>query len=207
MKSPPEAHGADDSDKRQPATLQPEKLPSAGDSPDAARPESPNDESFAWDPAAADEADPYWVLPGLELNDWPPALRAEVAAIINPSYRELVLLAKPGLAQSTGITIVHLLWLEILDQIELARAKPAANLESNPLQIVALVSGRESRKETIERHLRFVHAKLKASEVLLRLKEFKNNCRSTSQLVPEYPHPNLSALPRRRIDHGKNDFR
>ena len=201
MSTPLENHA--DLDERQPATPPP-TVSSANAQPEEAPPEHRNDESFSWEAIAAQEAAPYWVPPGMDLNDWPAALRTEVAAVINPCYRELVLFAKQGLAQSTGITIVHLLWLEILDQIELARTNPAEDRKSDPLQRTAIVSGRESREQSIERHLRLVRVKLQASEVLWRLQEFKDFCRSQAEL--EYNYPNLAAFPRRPINYGKNEI-
>lgn len=105
MNTPLEIHA--DLDERQPAAPPP-TVSSASAQPEEVPPEHRNDESFSWEAIAAQEAQPYWVPSGMDLNDWPAALRAEVAAVINPCYRELVPLAKPGLAQSTGITIVHL---------------------------------------------------------------------------------------------------
>jgi hypothetical protein len=172
------------------------------------RPPHSNDHSSECRPAADFiEPHPYWLPPGVELDDWPPELRAEVISIINPEYRQLVLLAKPGLERSTGITI-HLLWLEILDQIEIARqALLADNRPDDPLQLQALVSRPESRKEIIERHSRLVHAKINATVLLLRLEKLKARLQSASEL-PISPHySNLSALPRRPHNHGKNDFR
>jgi hypothetical protein len=147
------------------------------------------------------EAEPYWVPYGVVMNDWPASLRAEVAALINPNYRELVLLARPGLAQSTGITIVHLMWLEILDHIELNQ-KPANDPATDQLNIL----GRETRAAAIERHLRLVHAKFKASDFLLRLQEFKARYRSQKKRPSDNHYPNLSAMARRPRQIGKNDL-
>ena len=171
-----------------------EKISSA-DKPSKVPASNPvNDASFALGTAAPDDTEPYWVPPGMDLKHWPSELRAQVAAIINPAYRELVLLAKPGLAQSTGITIVHLLWLEIFQQIELSRVKTPEEPGTEMLRIVGRLPEPESRNELIERHLRLVHAKLKASEFLLRLEEFKNYWQSNSELESNTDIP-TSALP------------
>jgi hypothetical protein len=113
------------------------------------------------------EALPYWIPAGVELDNLPPELVKAIAEVINPAYRELVVLARPGLAQSTGLTVVHLLWLEIIDHLQLA-GKTCSN---DPLEIL----GGESRQTIIARHLRLVHSKLKASEFLLRLNAFKSH--------------------------------
>jgi hypothetical protein len=102
----------------------------------------------------------YWLPPGESLDAWSPELRTAVAGIVNPAYEELVLRARPGLQQSTGVTIVHLLWLEILDQIELGR-ETAPSAEEH--------AQREARALAIARHLRLVNSKLKATDLLDRL--------------------------------------
>lgn len=106
---------------------------------------------------------PYWIPAGVDVDDWSPELRAIVAGVINPAYDELVLQATPGLAQSTGITAVHLLWLEILDHLEFSRQ----GLSGRPTGDAA------TRAAELSRHLRLVHSKLKASELLHRLDAFQ----------------------------------
>lgn len=104
---------------------------------------------------------PYWIPAGLKFDELSHELQVAVVGVINPAYRELVLQAAPGLEQSTGLTIVHLLWLEILEQIALARGLPRdTNLES-----------RRARQAQIDRYLRLVGAKGKASHLLLRIRE------------------------------------
>lgn len=104
---------------------------------------------------------PYWIPDGLEFDELPHELQAAVVGVINPAYRELVLKGAPGIEQSTGLTIVHLLWLEILEQMALARGLPRdTNLES-----------RRARQTQIDRYLRLVGAKGKASHLLLRIRE------------------------------------
>lgn len=142
----------------------------------------------------------------MELDEWPPELRANVISIINPEYRQFVLLAKPGLERSIGITLVHLLWLEILDQIEIARHKePTADPFSDPL-LQKPVSRFESRRPMIEHYLRLVHAKIKVSDFLLRLEKFKTKLQSKNELPIHSSRPNLSVLPRRPREYGENDF-
>jgi hypothetical protein len=141
----------------------------------------------------------------MQLESLPAALRAKLAALINPIYHELVLMARPGLAQSTGLTIVHLMWLEILDQIEIARKQYAPDPSNDPQQLVAYVSKTETRVEMIERHLRLVHAKLKASDFLLRLNEFGSSFwQSYREPSPSSSRSNFSGSLRHA--HGKSDF-
>jgi hypothetical protein len=92
----------------------------------------------------------------------PAELQATIAAVINPVYLDLVLGSKDGLEKSTGVTIAHLLWLEILSQFELGRLVSVTDSESND----------EERQDAIAKHIRLAQAKLKASGLLLRLREF-----------------------------------
>jgi hypothetical protein len=115
---------------------------------------------------------PYWVPAGVELANWPAHIREQVAAVINPEYEALVVNGTPGVGRQMAISLLHLGWLEILDHLRLGRLVPppaAADHEE--------IIGIESRQAVIARHLRLVNAKLKISQFLLRLDEFKANCR------------------------------
>ena len=64
---------------------------------------------------------PYWWPAGASHEQLSDSLRAAIEGVMQPAYEELVVAAKPGLEQSTGATIVNLLWLEILQQTELGQ--------------------------------------------------------------------------------------
>ena len=115
--------------------------------------------------AADTSLSPYWVPEGVVYDELPSTLRLAIRDVIEPTYRELVKTARPGLAMSTGLTIVHLLWLEILDQIALDIPNQVVDSDF----LAALDTSATDRQRLIERHLRTVGAKLKASELLLRL--------------------------------------
>jgi hypothetical protein len=127
---------------------------------------------------------PYWLPVGAEFDGWPPDLQQAALHVINPSYVELVARAAPGVARITGLTIVHLMWLEILDHLKLARMGLDCHLPDpgDPLGVERwtddLARGRlastESRERIIERTLRLANAKFKACNVLARLHEFKS---------------------------------
>lgn len=107
-------------------------------------------------PRPADQ--PYWVPAGDEYDHLPNDLKQAVVQVINPVYEQLVLQAAPGLAQSTGLTIVHLMWLETLEQLELARLGYAFDTLG---QLFV-----KERHDVLERNLRTVMTKLKASRLL-----------------------------------------
>jgi len=110
-----------------------------------------------------DDARPYWVPDGVRLEDMPAELQATIAAVINPVYSDLVLGSKDGLEKSTGVTVCHLLWLEVLSQFELGRLVSVTDSDSSD----------DERQEAIAKHIRLAQSKLKASGLLLRLREFE----------------------------------
>lgn len=109
---------------------------------------------------------PYFVPEGVDFDSLPESARAAIAAILDPAYQELVLAAPEGLEKSVGMTIVHLVWREILDQLELGQQPGATGGFTKPAD----------RQKLIERHLRLVGAKVKATSLMLRLQEFRRKC-------------------------------
>ena len=107
---------------------------------------------------------PYWIPAGVDFDSLSAELRAAIMGVVNPAYQSLVLEAAAGLEQSTGLTIVHLLWLEVLDQIELGQS--FENGKGDP-------EASEKRIGMIERYIRMAGAKTKTSNFLLRLHEFR----------------------------------
>ncbi len=106
----------------------------------------------------------YWVPDGVSFDSLPEELKIAITAVINPAYLQLVVSASSGLEQSTGLTIVHLLWLEILDQIELGKGVAQNSDEPDTVK---------HRETMIASHLRLVGAKNKTSNFLLRLHDFR----------------------------------
>jgi hypothetical protein len=70
-----------------------------------------------------------------------------------------------ALERSTGLSVVYLLWMEIIDHLEV---HVPVDCRTDPAGLLA-----DRRARTLEHHLRLVHAKLKATELLVRLKDFK----------------------------------
>jgi hypothetical protein len=142
-----------------------------------------NDQPLAPAPSSAPSRveQPYWVPAGVEFDEFPDDLKLALAQVVNPTYAELVLNARPGLARTIGLSIVHLMWLECLDHIQLARMghgceHPDPNDE---LGLFAMVeqqkkSRGQSRSYLIERHVRLIGTKLKAIGILATLRDFRS---------------------------------
>jgi hypothetical protein len=126
--------------------------------------------------ATENAARPFWVPDGVSLDSLPEELKIAIAGIVNPAYQELVVSASSGLEQSTGLTIVHLLWLEVLDQIELGKKFAEHSDEADTSK---------HRETLIARYLRLVGAKTKTSNFLLRLHDFRQKWGS----FPAAPDP------------------
>jgi hypothetical protein len=108
---------------------------------------------------------PPWVPSDVGYDRLPEKVRAMVAEIVAPAYEQLVVRARDALEKTTGLTIVHLVWQEIVDQIDLARDF------NNVGSVLGIVS--PAREDLIERHLRLIYAKLKAGSYLMRVRDFR----------------------------------
>jgi hypothetical protein len=127
-------------------------------------------------------AQPYWIPAGADFDAWPADLQQAVVDLVNPSYYELVSRAQAGIPRTVGLSIVHLMWLEIIDHVNLAGDGPPLNAPAaapSVEQVMAALDGSQlpatglSRDELIERHLRLVVTKLRACKLLSALREFK----------------------------------
>ena len=111
----------------------------------------------------ADPPRPFFIPAGVPFDTLPQDLQAAITAVVNPTYQKLVLEARDGLEKSSGLTVAYLVWLEILDQV---------NLAESVLNVPTPEASAERDKQ-ITRLLRVVGAKSKASNFLLRIKEFR----------------------------------
>lgn len=119
-------------------------------------------------------AEPYWMSPGVTRRLLPKPARAEVIELVTKIYGELVRNAKPALAQTTGLTVTFTQWLEILEQPQLSRQIESMELDPDFLDF----DDRKNRDRDIDRYLRLVNAKLKATDLLLRLEQSKRHSRA-----------------------------
>jgi len=109
----------------------------------------------------------YWVPPGVTIDTLPEHIQVAIAEIVNPAYRALVLEEEDPLARSAGTTLVHLLWLEVLAQLDLGEEWASR-----------LPSGTKSPEwpKRIEEHLRLIGAKHKVAHFLLQWRMFRDKC-------------------------------
>ena len=110
-------------------------------------------------PKASPNGMPYWLPRHPEGKALPPGIRRAVVAVLRPLYKDLVLNAPDELERSTGLTIVHLAWLEVCDQIAMA------GQATDPNSILAVV---DDFRQRVNRHLELVDTKCRATELLMR---------------------------------------
>jgi hypothetical protein len=99
----------------------------------------------------------------------PETIRRAVPKILAPAYRRFVLDAPGELERSVGLTLVHLMRLEICDQVQMAV------LGADPQSLDAILNDPESM---IERHLRLASVKCQTAKLLLKL-------RMADQMLPQ----------------------
>ena len=94
----------------------------------------------------------------------PAEVRQAVVEVIQPIYERIVLAADDPLEKSLGVTIAHLLWLEVLQQFDLKREY---------VQYSAVLGLSENRSAMIEQHLRIIYSKVKVGYFLARIRELR----------------------------------
>jgi hypothetical protein len=115
---------------------------------------------------------PFWVPPGVNLEDVPEGLQAVIEGVLSPAYVQLVVGAQPGVEQSTGVTIAGLLWLECIEYFQLGLHTTCEDATSE----------QEKKEKSMASLLRVTSAKLKASDFLLRLQEARRRWAKESGL-------------------------
>lgn len=91
-------------------------------------------------------------------------MQRAIADLIEPIYRQLVLDAPDALEKSIGISITHLLWLEIISQFDLKR---------DYTQVEAVLGISMNRDSMIAQQLRLIDSKVRAGYYLMRIHEFR----------------------------------
>ena len=107
---------------------------------------------------------PGWVPQGVDLALVPPEVRQAITELIEPVYRQFVLAATDALEKSLGVTVTHLLWLEVLDQFDMKRQ----------IRDDMVLRSKGNRHDAIAQHLRVIDAKVRVGYFLVRLQEFRS---------------------------------
>jgi hypothetical protein len=134
---------------------------------------------------------PLWMPEGTDLERMPVEVRQAVAEILRPAYEELVGQAGSGIEKSLGASLVHLLWLEILEQYDMKKDYCKFDL---------LLELYGTRNFAIDRYLKLVNSKLRLSSMLtrlrqLRLKEQKASSQPLNVQKQKFAHEKQPSLP------------
>ncbi len=136
--------------------------------------------------SACPAATPTWIPKGEDLKRIPPDVQAALAETIQPAYEQLVLQAAHPIDRSLGHTLVHLLWLEVLEQYDLG-------LEY--LNFHAALGLPGGRSQAIDQHLRLINSKLRVGYFLQRVQEIRRRHAEAPPLPnPPAPSPAVDAL-------------
>lgn len=123
---------------------------------------------------------PYWLSRGPLWAKIPEDLRQAVLDVLVPAYRQLVVDAPTPLERSVGITLAHLMWLEMAEQVRMATtvADPMAFL-SDPSAILDLTKP----AELVTRHMGLVATKCQTAELLMKIRAFAEVVKSRQEAM------------------------
>jgi hypothetical protein len=102
---------------------------------------------------------PHWIRNDERWRRLPREIREATQQVLVPAYRQFVLDAPSEIERTVGLTLVHLTWLELCDQIKLAAAAEPDSLESVL----------ENPRDALDRHLRLTIAKCQTAGLLQKL--------------------------------------
>ncbi|MHB1035326.1 MAG: hypothetical protein ACYC35_24830 [Pirellulales bacterium] len=127
------------------------------------------------EPATGDPSVPFWLPDGETLQALPAGSPQALAEIVQPVYRQHVLQAGDSLNKALGLTLVHMLWLEILEQLERKRQFT---------EVDARLGLPADNRDAITRDIRVLDAKVRLGRFLLRQEEYRNRRTEPARPAP-----------------------
>lgn len=137
---------------------------------------------------------PLWAPEGQALDLVPEEVRQVMQQILRPFYERFVVNATDGLEQSLAITLVHLMWLEALEQYETKRLYTQVDM---PLGLPGNYAAR------INQQLRLLDGKVKVGYLLAYLRRCVEQGDGESIMPLEPPSPGASILTEAEEEPGK----
>jgi hypothetical protein len=123
---------------------------------------------------------PLWVPNDADLELMPQEVQQAVTQIIQPVYERFVIASDDPLEKSLGVTVTHLLWLEILQQ---------ADLKREYTEITAVLGTAQNHGQDIDQHLRIIESKVKVGYLLTRIRELRQRWNHHPADFPALPDP------------------
>ena len=131
------------------------------------------------------EGAPHWLPRGGFWEELSEGVQRAAGEILVPAYRRLVLEVDDELERSAGMTLVHLMWLEICGQ------QAMADIVGNRESIYSIVKDPEAQ---VARHLELLGAKNNTAELLLKLRMVRDMIPDAERRIgPEISVPSLPA--------------
>lgn len=133
----------------------------------SAPPVPPSDENL---PAEASAPGPFWAPRGADLQHMRPEVKEALVEAIQPLYQQFVLDAPGGMERWIGRTMVHLAWLESLQQLD----------ESDQyINIDSVLGLRADVADHLDRCMRLGISKVKMARFLVQLRQFAEPSQTT----------------------------
>ena len=126
---------------------------------------------------------PLWIPNDVDLELVPDEIRQAITEIVQPVYERFVIAADDPLEKSLGVTVSHLLWLEILQQ---------ADLKREYTEITAVLEIEKDHGRDIDQHLRIIESKVKVGYLLTRIRELRHRWNHRPTDFPALPDPAAS---------------
>lgn len=136
-------------------------------------------------PVERDPDIPHWLPAGGGWEKLPQEIRETVSRFITPAYRRFVLEAPSEIERAVGTTLVHLMWLELCGQLQLAQAAV------DPQSLDAVLQNPE---EMIARHLHLATVKCQTAELMVKLRVINDALDRAPVARPVLPAP-IDILP------------
>lgn len=114
-------------------------------------------------PSQPDEQPLYWLPAGMRLESLPPGLRQAVQELLIPAFRELVTGAQGPLERLNAVSLVHLAWLELLQQSHMGAGMAGKVPPADQKNYAA----------AFDHHLKLITAKGRVARFHLEVEKFK----------------------------------
>ncbi len=133
------------------------------------------------EPAEGRAGVPVWAPEGFDLHFVPEPVQQAIREVVDPVYERFVRGVDDPLELSLGVTVAHLLWLEVLQQYDLKREYT---------EITAVLGLRRDRSSAIEQHLRIIQSKVQVGYLMARLRDLRQkglDLAPEGEAIPEAP--------------------
>ncbi len=136
--------------------------------------------------ASAEEAGshPLWALDDAALDDVPDEVKGAIDDVVRPAYLRFVVETHDPIERSLGMTLVHLMWLEVLQQHHAQTEYRTFNC------MLGLPDG---GYEQMNQQLRLLQGKVRLGQFLVKLQEARERSEARRSAGSDHPRECLPA--------------